>query len=237
MKRTIVAAFLFLIFNSSFSQIKTVDVDKASVDLNTTFYTVEGTPFLNTKFVRLVEGSPYFRTEWCPGSVLLKNNKAAIPAKIKLDLFDNEVHYLDNNNNEIVLTAVVQKVMVNDLGTEYTFHHASTLYSGSVPPKTTWHLKLYEDSVTLYKYFEKRLVERKPYNSATYEQTIQTYDRYWVSCNGKQVLIKKLKDAPALFGDQKMALELFLKNEDDKSASMDDRMIAFIKHLNALLKK
>ena len=81
------------------------------------------------------------------------------------------------------------------------------------------------------------MVERKPYNSATYEQTIQTYDRYWVSCNGKQVLIKKLKDAPALFGDQKMALELFLKNEDDKSASMDDRMIAFIKHLNALLKK
>jgi hypothetical protein len=59
---------------------------------------------------------------------------------------------------------------------------------------------------------------------------------YWTFFKGSPIEFKKLKEAPALFGDKRLALEEFLKKEDDKKQPMDARVIAFVSYLNRLVK-
>ena len=218
-----------------FSQTKTIDVDKNGANLGNTFFAVGGEPFVNTKFVRLTEGSPYFKEEWSKGLLFLEGDKQ-YKGLIKLDLYNNEVHYQDVKGNDFILTQPVKKVVFTEGLAPLSFVHASLLPKSTAPLRASWYLKLYTDSAaSLYKYFIKQLTETKPYNSATYEQKIQTVDVYRVHYKNSAVEIKKLKDAPSLFGDKKAALEAFLKTRDDKKASMDDRMIAFVAYLNSLL--
>lgn len=217
-----------------FSQTKTVDVDKNDANTGSAYFAVGGVPFVNTKFVRLTEGSPYFKDEWSKGLLFLEGNKQ-YKGLLKLDLYSNEVHYQDAKGNDFIATLPVKKVVFTDALATFSFVHASLLPKSTVPLKASWYLELYSDSASLYKYFVKQLTENRPYNSATYEQKIQTVDVYRVHYNNSAVEIKKLKDAPSLFGDKKAALEAYLKTGDDKKASMDDRMIAFVAYLNSLL--
>jgi hypothetical protein len=217
-----------------FSQTKTVDVDKNDANVNNAYFAVGGVPFVNTKFVRLTEGSPYFKDEWSKGLLLLEKDKQ-YKGLLKLDLYSNEVHYQDVKGNDFVVAQPIKKIVFTDDLATLGFVHASLLPKSTVPFKADWYLELYTDSVSLYKYFVKQLSENRPYNSATYEQKIRTVEVYRVHYNNSAVEIKKLKDAPSLFGDKKAALEEFLKTRDDKKASMDDRMIAFVTYLNSLL--
>ncbi len=216
------------------AQTRTVDVDKEDTGTGGAYFTVSGEPFVNTKFVRLVEGSPYFKEQWLQGLLLLEKNRQ-YQGLLKLDLFGNEIHYQDANGKDFVLTLPVQKISLTEGGTIYHFIHASLLPDKPSASTTAWFLQLYADSVALYKYFQKSMSENRPYNSATYEQKIWTKEAYRIYYRGVPVEIKKLKEAPALFGDKKSALEAFLKNQDDKKASMDDRLIAFARYLNSLV--
>ncbi|HYK57048.1 MAG TPA: hypothetical protein VEV15_11310 [Flavisolibacter sp.] len=212
-----------------------MDVDKNDGNVNNAYFAVGGVPFVNTKFVRLTEGSPYFKDEWSKGLLLLEGDKQ-YKGLLKLDLYSNEVHYQDVKGNDFVVAQPIKKIVFTDALATLSFVHASLLPKSTVPNKAGWYLELYSDSAaSLYKYFVKELTENRPYNSATYEQKIRTVDVYRVHYNNSAVEIKKLKDAPSLFGDKKAALEGFLKTGDDKKASMDDRMIAFVTYLNSLL--
>jgi hypothetical protein len=217
-----------------FSQTRTVDVDKDNANAGNAYFTVAGEPFVNTKFVRLTEGSPYFKDEWGMGLLLLEKDKQ-YKGLLKLDLYTNEVHYQDVKGNDFVVAQPIKKIVFTDDLATLRFVHASLLPKSTVPPRAAWYLELYADSVSLYKYFVKELTENRPYNSATYEQKIRTKELYRVHYNNSAVEIKKLKDAPSLFVDKKAALEKFLKTRDDKKASMDDRMIAFVTYFNSLL--
>jgi len=232
--------FLFLTFScflslSGFSQNRVIDVDKGGVDVRGVFYTIGGEPFVNVKFVRLVEGTPYFREEWLKGSVILSGGRVYNNLSLKLDLYDNEVHYLDDKGVEYVASTPIKQVAITDRNIEHVFLHSSVLPANNFYSKPTWYLRLSQDTVSLYKYFNKQVSESKPYGQATAEQQIRTQDKYWVLYNNSWIEIKKLKEAPALFGDKKQALENFLKNKDDKTAPMDQRLVAFINHLNTLV--
>ena len=55
---------------------KVIDVSKQDVTVGSDlFFTVGGEPFVNAKFVSLVEGSPYFKDEWLKGSVIMPAGK------------------------------------------------------------------------------------------------------------------------------------------------------------------
>ena len=215
------------------AQQRTINVDKDDVNISNVFYSISGEPFVNAKFVSLVAGTPYFKEEWIKGALLLENGKQ-YKGQLKLDLYDNEVHYLDSKGNEFITSIPIRQIIFTDPA--YSFIHCSFLPKTVVGVKMGWYQQLYIDSTSLYKYYHKQLSENKPYNSATYEQTIKTIEIYYVLYNGNFVTVKKIKDAPALFGDKQGALEAFLKNEDNKNAPMDDRMIAFVQHLNTLIK-
>jgi hypothetical protein len=237
MKNIISAAlFYFLLPSAIIAQTQNIDVDKDNVNAAGLFHTTGGTPYVEAKFTRLVSGTPYFKNEWMNGILILKSG-IKYKGQLKLDLYSNEVHYLDDKKNEFVVDLPIKQVAFVSPDTSYLFLCAPFVQEEKSVSKDYWYLQLYSDSVSLYKYFQKKLSENRPYSSATYEQTIRTADIYWVYYNGTPIEVKKLKDAASLFGDKKDALNEFLKNSDNKHLSMDERMIAFVKYLNSLVKK
>src|SRR3982751_1121741 len=101
--KSLLAILACLISVSCFAQ-RTVDVDKTDGVPANTFIAVGGEVFTNTKFVRLVEGSPYFKDDWIAGVGITANGERYKAAQLKLDLYDQQVHYLDVAGNEMVAT-------------------------------------------------------------------------------------------------------------------------------------
>jgi hypothetical protein len=221
----------------SFAQ-KTVDVTNGDVRVGaSTFNVVNGTPFVNTKFVRLVEGTPYFSEEWMKAVLVGTDDYSYKNQVIKLDLFDNEVHYRDEKENEMITTTPLKELVLTDAqGNNYRFVKGSSMEQTSPQNRSRWFMWMVSGPATLYKLFEKRVFEQTPYNSATTEQHIKTNEKYMVLYNNSLTEIKKLKDAPSVLANKKNELEEFLKNKDDKNKSMDERFIALVEYYNSLMK-
>ena len=94
---------LFLLpFQNCFAQ-QVVDVSKQDVRIGPgMFFVSGGQPFVTTKFVNLVEGSPYFKDEWLKGIVVDASNQEYKDIKLRVDLSSNTLHYLDNNEKEFI---------------------------------------------------------------------------------------------------------------------------------------
>src|SRR3954465_7246519 len=153
--RPLIIVALSCITISSFAQ-KTVDVSKGSFNPSSDFYVVGGTPFVNTKFVSLVEGTPYFTEDWLKGSVVDRSGYMYKNLSLKLDLYDNEVHYQDKDGTEMIASTPVKEVFLYDnKNKEYHFYAADQI--AAVSMRKGFYLCLDSGSVSLYKLFHKQV--------------------------------------------------------------------------------
>src|SRR5262245_41962896 len=102
MRLCLFASIIFLSQIASAQRV--IDVEKQEVRAGDAefLFVVSGTPFINTKFVRVVQGSPYFRDQWMKGSVTVNGGKEYSNLKLKLELIDNEVHFTDSADRELI---------------------------------------------------------------------------------------------------------------------------------------
>ena len=229
MKHFFIAATCFLSI-ISIAQ-KTIDVDKTTGVPQNSFYSVGGEPFVNIKFVRLASGTPYFNDEWMKGTGISGTGIVYKAGVLKLDLFDNKVHFLDASGNEMIATSPLKELILTDTlsGKSYHFVHSSLFASPTI--KQGWYLVLAAGTIGLYQYFSKMITETKPYGSATTEQHIITKDEYYLYHNTALHQIKKLKDLPAILTDRKKELEEFL-NKHSKNISLAEQLTASVKFYN-----
>ncbi len=62
-----------------------------------------------------IEGSPYFDNKWCRAVLILKNHAAVKANKVKLNLYNGEVHYIDSTGSELFATAgAIKKIFFID---------------------------------------------------------------------------------------------------------------------------
>ena len=232
-------AFILASFTGAFAQQRVVDVSNGDHNIGpSSFFTVAGTPFVSEKYVRLVEGTPYFRNEWMKGVLVGEKGQEYKGYDVKLNLHDPQILYKDEKGNELIATTRIKEVVLTDaFGGNYKFIHSSFMPVTASPLKEGWYQWLVSGTGSLYKYYNKTLNEQKPYNSATFEQRISTKETYLVHVNNAFLEIKKLKDAPEVLAFKKAELEDFLKNKDDKKAGMDDRFAALIEYYNSLTAK
>lgn len=231
--KTMLVSCLLLLSTACFSQ-KTIDVDKVDGVPANSFYAVGGEPFVNVRFVRLVSGTPYFREEWMKGLALSDKNVGYQNRQVKLDLFDNELHYLDKDNAEMICTLPLKDITLTDTvtGNAYHFVHSSTL--PGFPPAKRWYLQLAKGKASLYEAFVKTVQESRPYNASTTEQTIVTTEDFFLVVDGTLLRPKKPKELPAMLADKRPELEAFLKGEASKSGSTAERMTAVARYYNSL---
>lgn len=233
--RAIIIFAGFCLINQVHAQ-RIVDVTDGDTRLSpASFYSVGGVPFVNDKYVKLVEGSPYFSNEWQTGMLVSATGQEYKGLTLKLNLYTNEVLYKDDKDIEMVATTSVNEVVLTDAaGNNYRFIHSSALPQQEANPlKSGWYQWLCSGTASLYKYYNKLLSESTPYGSATTEQKIKTKEKYLVNYNSAFIEIGKIKNAPDVLANKKMELEIFLKEIDDRNTTMEDRFVALIQYYNS----
>src|SRR5689334_22241986 len=92
---------------------KTVDVAEGNNSaMSPSFFTVvNGEPVVFAKFAKIVDGTPYFSDEWMKGNVVVNGGSEYAGVYLKLDLYNNEVHYRDPKGNELIAATSIQKLI------------------------------------------------------------------------------------------------------------------------------
>jgi hypothetical protein len=205
---------LFLLGNPLFAQ-RTVDVTKDNVSAvsPTFFMVVSGEPFMRAKFAKVVSGSPYYKDEWMRSTIILDSVSRYENVPVKLDLYDNEVHYSGQSGEELIATVPVKQLIVHDSATggDIQFVNGSMFVPGL--RDKYWYQVLTPGNVSLLKRYEKKIQENTPYGSATVEQTIYTAAHYFIFTDGRLAEVRKLKDIPAAIGDPQGTLAGFIKSQ------------------------
>jgi hypothetical protein len=229
--------FFILILLSSFTCFsqKIVNVGKENLP-NTSglFYAVGGVPISNAKYVRVVDGSPFYMEAWSRGKLVLSEGTSYENVPLRLDLMDNSVHYIAPNGDELIATSPIRTITVRDslIGKIIQFDN-SAFMSNSGKADAGWYQLLDSGKVLLYKRYKKSIRENKPYGSATYEQTIETSVNYYVLINGLLTPVKKFQQLPELLSDKTTELKTFL-NLKNLAGRSDADHIKLVQYYNSL---
>jgi DNA-binding PadR family transcriptional regulator len=237
MQRLFICCCFSCIWLSAVSQ-KTVDVDKEPSRVGGALnylYTVAGTPFVNTKFSRVVSGSPFFNENMMRGAIILSGGKEYRNVLLRLSLLESQVNYLNEKETELIASTPVREVVLWDtvFNKDHRFIFSDYIETTDKPEKNFYEL-LQTGKAELYKQHKKRLFETKPYGSATVEQTIQTDPHFFILLNGKWIKLKKLKDLLTVFHDKKDEIAKLII---DKKLSGDNEknFEAIVTHYNSLV--
>lgn len=227
--RNLIAIFSLLSVLHANAQ-RTIDVDKIDRLPSAAFFAVGGEPFVNNKFVKLTEGSPYYADDWRKAIVILQNGTGYKDLMVKLDLYNNEVHYQDKSGNELIATTPIKDIIIENGGRDHHFIHSSFVTELKQAP-VGWYELLVDEPIGLFKYYRKSLDEYKRYGSATYEQQINTSDIFYIVSNTGLANVKKAKEIPAKFPVKQKETSLFVSNLASVYSD-EDKVIQTVMFLN-----
>jgi len=204
-----------LLWINSLSQ-RTIDVDKdpnANGGILQSAFTVGGKPFVVAKFSKLIEGSPFFNEQMMRSTIILNEGKEHKDYWVRLNLLESQVNYLGDKQIEMIATSPVKEVILLDTiqKIDHRFIFSEFIELFDKPEKDFYEL-LETGKAGLYKQYKKKLLESKPYGSATIEQKIQTEIRYFVLVNGQWIRIKKMKDLTTAFYKKNKEITKFIKD-------------------------
>ncbi|MEJ7911735.1 MAG: hypothetical protein WKF70_01175 [Chitinophagaceae bacterium] len=204
------------------------------------FYSVGGVPLATTEYFDIVEGSPFFRDEWLSGMVVLNSERNIKNLSLRIDLVNNNVHYLDQFGVEFIAQSQQLKELVLEdtvAAKNFRFVYSTSLLPEGPAQKGSWLLWLVSGKASLYKKLIKTVFEQRKYGSATLEQRVDTKELYVVSLDGKLIPVKKLKDLPAALPLHKNELAAFIQS--DKMAALkntEDQFAGVIQFYNSIAK-
>lgn len=226
---------LVLAISTSFGQ-RVVDVDKTDSPISNVFYTVGGEPVSIAKYVRVVEGSPFFSDNWLWGSLTLPGGRKYDTILLRLDLSANEVQYMDNQGNPLIATSPVAEIWLTDTNqNKIHFVHSSAI-TASNPPAVGWYQLLVGGKVSLLKGFTKEITEVARYSTGVRDQTINTKTTYYLLNEGKLYEIKKIGAIPDLLTEKKADLEKYISANRLNSKS-DGSFISLVSYYNSIVTK
>lgn len=232
--RLAVFGLLILCYSTAGAQ-QTVDVGKQDVRVTSSmFYSVGGNPVSTTKYVRLVDGTPYFRDEWMAGEVEdAQGTRYQVP-QLKIDLVDYSVLFIGAGNIEMQASAAIRRIMlINPADSARLYFLFSDYLPGVRSSEKGWYQQLDSGRAILYKLLVRKINEVRPYNSATYEQSIIGADRYFVLVNGLLQPVKKFKELPEMLGSQIAETKTFIGSQQ-LSGRKEEDYLKLIRYFNQL---
>lgn len=217
------------------AQQKVANVDKDDISpVSGPFFVLGGEPFSLVKYVRVVDGSPFFKDEWMPGVIVLPGGTRYDSLELKLDLLDNKIHYKDQKGNDLIASNPVRELWLNEPSSGEIFHfiHSSFLNPGTVLAPG-WYQQLAGGNLRLFKQTIKQITETRPYSSATMEQRISSGPRYLLLQDSNVIPLKSISEFPSRFPLQKTALEQYISSRKLKGKS-DKDYISLVNYYNSL---
>jgi len=232
MKRLISCCLLFICL-ASFSQ--TIDVDKNDKRLAAiSNLSTSGTPYINAKFVRVVSGSPFFNEQMMRGILISKDNTEYRNIIIRLNLLESQVNFLNNKQEELIVGTPLREVTLLDTVNKKNYHFIFSDYIETTDKREKgFYQILQKGKAGLYAQHKKVLKETRAYNSATYEQSIETYVTYYVLLGGQWKKINKIKDLPAVLSDKKNEVQEYISSKG-LSGYKQENVESVINYYNSL---
>ena len=232
MKRLISCSLLFISL-PSFSQ--TIDVDKNDKRLAAiSNLSASGTPYINAKFVRVVSGSPFFNEQMMRGILISRDNTEYRNIIIRLNLLESQVNFLNNKQEELIVGTPLREVTLLDTVNQKNYHFIFSDHIESTDKvEKGFYQILQNGKAGLYAYHKKVLKETRAYNSATYEQSIETYVTYCVLLGGQWKKINKIKDLPAVLSDKKSEVQEYISSNRLSGYKQED-VESVINYYNSL---
>jgi hypothetical protein len=192
---------------------KTINVD-SSYSLPTkanAFFMSDGQPYVNVKFTRIVQGSPFFIERWNKGYISTREGNKLRDITLRLNLVDQQLHYL-KDGVEYVTEQPLHEVLIDDEQTGKLYVFRSGFPAVQYATNKTLYQALAEGEVLLLKHIRKIITESTPFGSATTQQTIRNSETYYISKKGAMIKVKRDKtDLLNALGGKREKLEAFIE--------------------------
>lgn len=175
-----------------------------------------------------INGTPFLNEEWQLAAVILANDVVAENVKVRLNLLENTLHYLDDEGKEMVSTQPIKSVVFKNAAndTSSVFVTKRIVKEGGEKLPDSWMQLLQKGKASLLKMVHKELKDDpKQYGSATVTQSIVTEVRYYVWYQKELTRVKNVNEIADLLVNSKLygfvgKMKKNSKSEDDMKAAV-----------------
>jgi hypothetical protein len=229
MKYIITLSLMLCAVIASAQQVVDVNNENKTIAFKEMMYNVGGQSAV--KYVDFKDGSPYFKERWLPATLILNNGKSYEGLEAKLDIMSGCFVYKNEKGTELVAQAPIKQIVFSEGNNHFVLVNSSSMSSNG--SKKIWYHQLQSGTVVLYKQLEKMIVENRPFNSATVEQSIKTTEKYFLQKGQVLIPIKKTKDILEALNDQPVVTQKFSK---EKQALSEKTLVEIVSYYNSLFK-
>jgi hypothetical protein len=144
---------------------------------------------ISNKYSEIKEGFPFFSDEWLKGKIVSTDGKIYDNLSLKLNLVENEIHYLDDQSAEYILKTPTRLMVLTDFINKktYTFIQTSTPCHKN---EKTWYQVLDTGKVWLLKSEVKQIITLKAYGSAIMEEKVTSSISYYLYTPAECIQLK-----------------------------------------------
>lgn len=139
-------------------------------------------------FPLLMDGSPFFDTSYCDGSITLLNGKTYHGLQLKLNLEQQKVIFNTSNGNAFVLSQPVSRLELSCNGQAKNVVFRSGFGVIDKQHETSLYQVLDSGKVLLLKYVEIRYKDSKAYNSNDVSRSYRQLPFYYLWIPGKDLI-------------------------------------------------
>lgn len=185
------------------------------------------------KYNDILSGTVFVDSNWQLGAVLLENGTLVENVRIRINVLDDEIHYIDESGKEMVSTQNIKSVIFKKAGNDTTGVFVSKYaFSGKdAGMPGGWMQLLAKGKASLLKKYHKSIIESKGYSSATVEKNIVTEVRYFVWYNGELVRVKNVSEVAAAINNPAVDKQLSNMKKNGKS---EMELKALVDYFNTL---
>ncbi len=210
-KTNLVRKYLFFLIVCHLCQPGTL-IAQMGPDYSKLFYLadLQGSPLTEKLVNGYVDGSPFFKSDWLNATLVEKSGNTYKDIKIKMDLLEHRIYFLDPANAERELTSPAKFLILNDPTqlNPLTFIELNELAKQKTESGKWWSQLLIDGNIKLLKNYNKIKYESKGYTTPGLEISVKDEIRWFLVKDEKLFPFKKQKelidllkaDAPAMTG-------------------------------------
>jgi hypothetical protein len=184
------------------------------------------------------EGSPYFYNDYCFADVTAMNGKTYTGVRIKINLEENKVLYLNDENGEMIATATVKRIKFLQYIQDGKSYESTILESPGAAindPGAPVYQLLEDSTAKLYKHISITYNDSKPYGEATITRIFSRKETYYAMVPSIDSSLHKLernRDAiVSLLKDQATHVDKFI-NAGKLNCKKEKDLIAIFRFYN-----
>ena len=159
-----------------------------------------------------IDGSPFVTEEWVKATVIVDSAHSYQNVMIRLNVYDNKIHFKDFEGKERMLTTKVSEIKITDPNSPY---NNSIFLTGFSPNKNEFYRVLVDGpKVRLLEKYSARKTDIKVFNGEPKTQFDVDKDVYFYSVSVKNMYkgTKKIAEILDVFGNDKKVTEYVYLN-------------------------